>query len=93
MRDRLHKEIEALLLDGMLDSDLGDLLVNMIDFELDRFLSELRKMIDGWEAAELDREHSYYSLALRRVYDMIDGRSAFDQLPILETEDTSDGDN
>lgn len=60
-------------------------------------LQEIRFMIDEWEAVNLSRsgvnllgsgEGTFYSLALRRVYDMIDGRSAFDQLPILETEDT-----
>jgi hypothetical protein len=53
-------------------------------------LANIRKMIDEWEAMHPDGDGTFYSLALRRVYDMIDGRSAFDQLPILETEDTPD---
>lgn len=64
------------------------------EFELWRanLLQEIRFMIDEWEAVNLpgSGEGTFYSLALRRVYDMIDGRSTFDQLPILETEDTPD---
>jgi len=53
-------------------------------------LAKIKAMIQDWEDAMGDNDKTYYSLALRRVYDMIDGRSAFDQLPILETEDTPD---
>lgn len=53
-------------------------------------LSEIRFMIDEWESVNGTNDGTYYSLALRRVFDMIDGRSALDQLPILETEDTPD---
>ena len=56
-------------------------------------LSKIKVMIKDWEDAMGDDDKTYYSLALRRVYDMIDGRSAFDQLPILETEDTPDDNN
>ncbi len=53
-------------------------------------LSEIKTMIKDWEDVMTEDDKTYYSLALRRVYDMIDGRSAFDQLPVLETEDTPD---
>jgi hypothetical protein len=56
-------------------------------------LSEIKAMIKDWEDVMSIDDKTYYSLALRRVYDMIDGRSAFDQLPILETEDTPDDPN
>jgi hypothetical protein len=53
-------------------------------------LSEIKTMIKNWEDVMAEDDKTYYSLALRRVYDMIDGRSAFDQLPVLETENTPD---
>ena len=53
-------------------------------------LSEIKTMIKDWEDVMTEDDKTYYSLALRRVYDMIDGRSAFDQLPVLETENTPD---
>jgi hypothetical protein len=54
-------------------------------------LSDIKTMIDEWEEVHGEDDQYLYSLALRRVYDMIVGRSAFDQLPVLETEDTPDG--
>lgn len=75
-------------MDGMLDTDLGDLLLNMVDFQIDRFVADLRQMITDWES--WNQEDTFYPLAIYRIIDMIEEQTATDRLPVLETGDTPD---
>lgn len=51
-------------------------------------VATLRKMVEDWEETMGVEDKTYYSLALRRAIDVVQGTSSMDQLPILEKPDT-----
>jgi hypothetical protein len=45
-------------------------------------------MVREWEETMGDEDKSFYSLGLRRAIDVLNGKSALSQLPVLETPET-----
>lgn len=92
LEDKIKSELNILTKSGLLTPE--QLLVVMKVFETavrewnEEVAGTLKQMAMDWELTMGDTDESFYSLGLRRAQDVITGEPAFNQLPVLETDDT-----
>jgi hypothetical protein len=94
MKNRVVNQLSQMVAEHSLSATAADLLERMILKEFDGWLadkvSQMDQLIVEWESRIPASEQGMYSLGIRRAIDIVNGNSALDQLPILETESTPD---
>lgn len=94
MNNRIVYQLSQMVADHELNSKLAVRVEETFMQEFDNWLADkveqLEQLVREWESAFPDGDSGMYSLGIRRAIDVVTGRSALDQLPILETEDTPD---
>ena len=94
MKEEIGSDLRVLVMAGEMSPDTLMKVSRIVESRVEgwRFgcITQLETMVKEWEETMGDSDQSLYSLGLRRAIDVLNGKSALSQLPILEQEDTPD---
>lgn len=94
LKNHITVSIAQMVQADKLPASIGYVVEQYVLESIDEWLhdtnEQLNTLITEWERTFPDGEQGLYSLGIRRAMDVVFDRSAFDDLPILETEATPD---
>lgn len=94
MKEQIGSDLRVLVHSGEITPDTLLKISRIVEGRVEEWRSgiieQLRQMIIEWETTMGDEDKSFYTLGIRRAVDLLNGRPAFSELPILEKPDTPD---
>lgn len=94
MKEQIGSDLRVLVHSGEITPDTLLRVSRIVDDRVEEWRSgiieQLREMVKEWEESMGDDDQTFYSLGIRRAIDLLNGRPAVSELPILEKPDTPD---
>lgn len=94
MKEQIGSDLRVLVHSGEITPDTLMRVSRIVDDRVEEWRSgiieQLREMVKEWEESMGDDDQTFYSLGIRRAIDLLNGRPAISELPILEKPDTPD---
>jgi hypothetical protein len=92
MKEEIGADLRTLVSSGEMTPDTLMKVSRIVELHVENWrsgcITQLESMVREWEETMGDEDKSFYSLGLRRAIDVLNGKSALSQLPVLETPET-----
>ena len=94
MKEQIGEDLRALVFMQEITPDTLMKVSRIVDTRVEEWRSgiveQLREMVREWEETMGDEDQTFYTLGIRRAIDLLNGRPATSELPVLEKPDTPD---